>query len=49
MKTELEMMNELYEDMIDEAPERTNIYFTPSEDDLDAMFEDYVKNHPEEF
>jgi len=49
MKTELEMMDELYEEMMNESPQYTNTYFTPSEDELDSMFEDYVKNHPEEF
>ena len=31
-------MNELYEDMMETTPEMTNTYFTPSEDDLEAMF-----------
>ena len=36
-KTELEAMNELYQDMLDETPELTSTYFQPSEEDLEAM------------
>lgn len=36
-KTELEAMNELYQDMLDETPELTATYFQPSEEDLEAM------------
>ena len=37
-KTELQQMDELYQDMMETSPEMTNTYFTPSEDDLEAMF-----------
>lgn len=36
MNTE-QMMNELYEEMLDENPELTTTYFTPSEEDMEIM------------
>lgn len=37
-QTELQAMDELYRELLEEHPESTNTYFTPSEDDMEAMF-----------
>lgn len=43
-KMELEAMNELF----NEAPELFEPQI-PTDEEMDAMFEDFKKNHPEEF